>query len=336
MIAAAKTIPEHGNAPDDATLIEIYRRSALIRKCGERLVATIRAGRITAPYYSPRGQEVVAAAMAVTLDDSDYSVTIYRGLHDHLAKGVPLKELWAEYAGKATGSCKGKGGPMHITHPASGVVITTGIVGGGIPIANGLALASQVKGDGRVTMCSFGDGATNIGAFHEALNMAGVWKLPVVFLCQNNLYAEHTSFKNGTGSENIAMRAASYGMPGIEVNGNDPIEMWRTARDAVARARSGEGPTLIEAKTFRFEGHGLGDDGHYIPKEEMAAAIAADPVPALRLRLLHACYATEKELQVIEEKIAADIAEAEAYAIAQPYPEVDELGRDVFALEVQP
>ena len=324
------------NDPDGATLIEIYRRSALIRKCGERLVATIKAGRITAPYYSPRGQEVVASAMAVNLRESDYSVTIYRGLHDHLAKGVPLKELWAEYAGKAAGSCKGKGGPMHITHPASGVVITTGIVGGGIPIANGLALASQVKGDGRVTMCSFGDGATNIGAFHEALNMAGVWKLPVVFLCQNNLYAEHTSFANGTGSANIAMRAASYGMPGVEVNGNDPVAMWRAARDAVDRARSGDGPTLIEAKTFRFEGHGLGDDGHYIPKEEMAAALAADPVPLLRARLVDGGYASEDEVAAVEDRIAADIAEAEAYAIAEPFPDLNELGRDVFALEVQP
>ena len=185
-------------------------------------------------------------------------------------------------------------------------------------------------------MCSFGDGATNIGAFHEALNMAGVWKLPVVFLCQNNLYAEHTSFANGTGSANIAMRAASYGMRGIEVDGNDPVAMWRAATDAVARARAGEGPTLIEAKTFRFEGHGLGDDSHYILKAEFAAALAKDPVPLLRRRLIDGGLAQEAEIAAMEDKIAADVAEAEAFAIASPHPALAELGRDVFDEEILP
>jgi pyruvate dehydrogenase E1 component alpha subunit len=330
------TSPRTSNAPDGDTLVEIYRRAQLIRHCGEQFLKTIRAGRIQAPYYSPRGQEVLAAATMVTLAADDYVVTIYRGLHDQLAKGVPLKELWAEYAGKASGSCKGKGGPMHITHPASGVVVTTGVVGSGIPIANGLALASQVNGDGKIALTSFGDGATNIGAFHEALNLASVWKLPVIFLCQNNLYAEHTSFANGTGCENIAMRAASYGMPGVQVNGNDAVAMYRAAADAVARARAGEGPTLIEARTFRFEGHILGDDSHYIPKEEMAAAIAADPVPALRRQIVAAGYATDEALDAIEDQIVVDVAEALAYAIAEPYPDVAELGRDVLDVEIVP
>jgi pyruvate dehydrogenase E1 component alpha subunit len=272
----------------------------------------------------------------VNLRDDDYVVTIYRGLHDHLAKGVPLKALWAEYAGRATGSCKGKGGPMHITHPASGVVVTTGVVGSGIPIANGLALASQINGDGRVAISSFGDGATNIGAFHEALNLAAVWKLPVVFLCQNNLYAEHTSFALGTGSANIAVRGSSYGMPGVEVNGNDPVEMYRVAREAGARARAGEGPTLIEAKTFRFEGHILGDTSHYIPKEEMAAALAADPVPALRQRLIDGGIASEEELAAMEAAITEDIAIAREAALADPFPDAAELARDVLDVEIVP
>ena len=322
------------NAPDDTMLLEIYRRAALIRRCGEQILKTIRAGRITAPYYSPRGQEVLAAATMINLNPDDYVVTIYRGLHDHLAKGVPLKELWAEYAGKAAGSCKGKGGPMHITHPASGVVVTTGVVGSGIPIANGLALASQVNGDGRVALTSFGDGATNIGAFHEALNLASVWKLPVVFLCQNNLYAEHTSFANGTGSEDIAIRAQSYGMPGVKVNGNDPVAMWQVAKTAIERARNGDGPTLIEARTFRFEGHILGDDSHYIPKEEMAAAIEADPVPALRRRLIEGGIADEAALAAMEARIDADIDAARTYALEQPYPDVAELNRDVLDVEI--
>jgi acetoin:2,6-dichlorophenolindophenol oxidoreductase subunit alpha len=324
------------NGPDGRTQIEIYRRMTLIRQCADKLASVIRSGRIAAPYYSPRGQEAIAAAMSVNLLPTDYVVTIYRGLHDHLAKGVPLKELWAEYAGRATGSCKGKGGPMHITHPASGVVVTTGIVGSGIPIANGLAWASQVKGDGRVTVSNFGDGASNIGAFHEALNLASLWKLPVVFLCQNNRYAEHTSFANGTAVANVADRAASYQMPGVIVDGNDPIAMWKASRTAVERARSGDGPTLLEAKTFRFDGHVFGDAGEYIPKDEYRAAWAADPVPRFRTRLIELGTASGEQLQLIEQEIAAQIVEAVQFALDSPYPEASELGRDVLLEEVTP
>src|SRR3546814_776733 len=156
---------------------------------------------------------------------------------------------------------------MHITHPESGVVVTTGIVGSGIPIANGLALAAQVRGEDRVAVTNFGDGASNIGAFHEALNLAAIWKLPVIFLCHNNRYAEHTKYENCTAVDSVATRGGSYTMPSVSVDGNDPVEMWRASRDAVARARSGGGPTLIEARTFRFEGHNYGDPGHYRSEE---------------------------------------------------------------------
>ncbi|MET0369792.1 MAG: thiamine pyrophosphate-dependent enzyme, partial [Sphingobium sp.] len=169
-----------------------------------------------------------------------------------------------------------------------------------------------------------------------ALNLAAVWKLPTIFLCQNNLYSEHTSFANCTGSENIAVRAAAYGMPGILVNGNDAVAMYRAAAEAVERARSGGGPTLIEARTFRFEGHILGDTSPYIPKEEMDAAIAADPVPALRRQIVAAGYATDEALDAMEDKIVADVAEALAYAIAEPLPDIAELGRDVLDVEIVP
>jgi acetoin:2,6-dichlorophenolindophenol oxidoreductase subunit alpha len=241
--------------PDRKTLLEMYRKAALIKQNDERFRSVIKAGVLVMPYYSARGQEIIPAAVSVNLNQDDYVVTIYRGIHDSIAKGVPLKPLWAELAGRVTGTCKGKGGPMHITHPASGVMVTTGIVGSSMPIANGLAWASQLKGDGKVSVANFGDGAANIGAFHEALNLASLWKLPVVFVCQNNGYAEHTKYEYGTAVANIADRAASYTMPGFTVDGNDPIAMWRVARDAIARARSGQGPTLIEAKTFRFFGH---------------------------------------------------------------------------------
>ena len=322
------------NEPSQSTLVEIYRKAMLIRLCSERVILAIRTGKIKTPYYSPRGQEIVASAMAVNLNTEDYLITIYRGIHDHLAKGVPLKEMWAEFAGRATGSCKGKGGPMHITHPASGVMVTTGIVGGGIPIANGLGLASQIRGDGRVTVTNFGDGTSNIGAFHESLNLASLWKLPVIFLCQNNQYAEHTSFAAGTAVENIADRASSYNMVGVSVDGNDPVAMWRASAEAVARARAGDGPTLIEAKTFRFEGHVFGDPGHYIPKSELEAAIAADPVPALRARLIDMGAADETSLLALEDRIKREINEAVELALAAPYPAPEELHRHVFAEEL--
>ncbi len=186
------------SVPSKAVLVDMYRRMTLIKQNDERFRATIMAGKIVAPYYSPRGQEVIPSAVSVNLRDTDYICTIYRGIHDMLAKGVPLKQLWAEIAGKVTGTCKGKGGPMHITHPASGVMVTTGIVGSSMPIANGLALAAQIRGEDRVAVAYFGDGASNIGAFHESLNMASVWKLPVVFVCQNNRYGEHTQYEVAT------------------------------------------------------------------------------------------------------------------------------------------
>ncbi|MDB6107502.1 MAG: hypothetical protein JWO52_7501 [Gammaproteobacteria bacterium] len=324
---------EVSSGPDLATLSEIYRRVMLIKLCDERLRAVIKSGKIASVHYSPRGQEVIAAAMTVNLSPEDYYVTIYRGLHDHLAKGVPLKQLWAEYAGRATGTCKGKGGPMHITHPESGVVVTTGVVGSGLPIANGLAFASQIKGDGRVTVTNFGDGASNIGAFHEALNLASLWKLPVIFVCQNNAYAEHTKYENCTTVANVAERGSSYTMRSVTVDGNDPVEMWKASRDAVAHARAGKGPTLLEARTFRFEGHLNGDPGHYIPKEEYAAAKARDPVPLLRARLL-SDGVSGTDLDAIESKIADDLNEAVEFALTSPWPDVAELGRDVYREEV--
>jgi pyruvate dehydrogenase E1 component alpha subunit len=190
-----------------------------------------------------------------------------------------------------------------------------------------------LKKTGQVTVCNFGDGATNIGAFHEALNLASLWKLPVVFVCQNNLYAEHTKYAFGTSSRTIADRAIAYGMKGVEVNGNDALEMWRAARDAVERARQGEGPTLLEAKTFRFRGHLLGDDSHYIPKDEMAAAMAVDPLPRYRAWLVEQGHATDGALTDIEETNAAAIEEAVQFALASPFPDSAELDTDVYALE---
>ena len=320
--------------PDRRTLIDIYRRMTLIKQNDERFRAVIKSGKIVAPYYSPRGQEAIPAAVSVLLTNEDYICTIYRNVHDMLAKGVPMRELWAEYAGKATGTCKGKGGPMHITHPASGVMVTTGIVGSSMPIANGLALAAQIRGEKRIAVAYFGDGASNIGAFHEALNLAAVWKLPVLFVCQNNGYGEHTRYEVATSVARISDRAASYRIPGVTVDGNDPVAVYAAAQTAIERARSGAGPTLLEACTFRFQGHVFGDADSYMQPGEKEAAMKKDPVPQFRAWLTAQGHASDAELAALEAGIDSEIEAAVQFALGSPNPDLGELQRDVLAEQV--
>jgi acetoin:2,6-dichlorophenolindophenol oxidoreductase subunit alpha len=317
-----------------ATLMSIYRTAITIRQCDERFLAMLTAGEIAITYYSPRGQEVISAATAAHLTREDYVVTTYRGLHDHIAKGVPLPQLWAEFLGRAAGTCKGKGGPMHITHPASGLMVTTGLVGAGLPIANGFALSSLMRQDGRVTVCNFGDGATNIGAFHEALNLATLWNLPIVFVCQNNQYGEKTPFASHTKADSVATRGSSYAMRSVTVDGNDATAMYAAADEAIDLARRGAGPTLIEALTFRFRGHNFGDDSSYIPAGQMAAAAERDSVPRLRALLLAEGHATEADLAGLEKDVAAAIDEAVEFALASPFPDAEENRRDIYRDEV--
>lgn len=318
---------------DSAILLDIYKKAALLKANDERARKVILSGQIAMVYYSYRGQEIIPSVMGNVLRDDDTICTIYRGIHDMLGKGFPLRPLWAELAGRSTGSCKGKGGPMHLTYPPKGIMVTTGIVGSSAPIANGLAWAAQLDKSDRVSVCTFGDGASNIGAVHEAMNLASVWKLPTIFVCQNNLFAEHTTFEKMTGGQNVASRAEGYGMPGVRVDGNDPEAMYSAFAEAVARARAGEGPTLLECMTFRFFGHNFGDDDSYIPPAQKAAAMEADPVPRLRARLIADRLATEEELAAIEADIEAQIDDAVEFALASPWPEPDDLRFDVFETE---
>ena len=317
--------------PPSNVLLDIYRRMTTIKTNDTRIIAAMKAGRLTMPYYSGRGQECIPAAVSVLLSKEDYLVTIYRGIHDMIGKGVPAKLIWAELAGRSTGTCKGKGGPMHVTHPESGCMVTTGVVGSGMPIACGLALAAQVRGEKRVTVTNFGDGASNIGAFHESINLASVWKLPVIFMCQNNRYAEHTAYAKGTSVESIADRAKSYAIPGVRVDGNDPVAVYHAARTAIDRARAGEGPTLIEAMTFRFNGHLMGDMGEYIPKPEYAAAVAADPYPRYRQWLVDNKHSSAAALDKIDAEVDAEIEAAVKFAFDSPLTDVAELSRDIYA-----
>ena len=311
-------------------LTQIFTTATRIKVCDEKFRWLILTGQVSAQYYSPRGQEIVSASIGALLRPTDYMVTTYRGLHDQLAKGVPMRELWAEFFGRATGSCKGKGGPMHITHPDSGLMVTTGIVGSGLPIANGLALAAQLQGTDQVTVVNFGDGATNIGAFHEACNLAALWKLPVVFCCHNNRYAEHTSFEDGTSVDRVADRAASYRMPGVRVDGNNPVEMYEAARTAVERARAGEGPTLLEAMTFRFYGHQMSDQNEYMKPGELERERAADPVLTFRKWLIDQDVLAESDIEAIEAQAKSEVQSAFEFAEASPLPDLSEALTDVY------
>jgi TPP-dependent pyruvate/acetoin dehydrogenase alpha subunit len=321
-------------SPDAATQLDIFRRMLRIERNDDATRTQIRRGRITAPYYSARGQECIPATVSNLLNKDDKICTIYRGIHDMVAKDMPLRPLWAEIMGRVDGTCKGKGGPMHLTHPETGVMVTTGIVGSSMPIANGFGWAALLDGSKQVTVAYFGDGASNIGAFHEALNLASVWKLPVIFVCQNNGFAEHTRYENGTGCEFIAQRAAGYGMPGYTVDGNDPFDLYAHAHAAIERARNGEGPTLLECKTFRFMGHVFGDADSYMTKEEKDAAMADDPLPKFRQKLIDSGVATEAELAKLQADIEAEVQDAIEFGQASEPPSVDELRRDVFAEEI--
>jgi pyruvate dehydrogenase E1 component alpha subunit len=310
----------------------MYRTMRTIAYTDERIRGLLMQGKALITYYSPRGQEAIPAAVSAALRIDDYLATNYRGMHDTIAKGAPLAEVLAEILGKATGTCKGKGGIMHLTDPASGVMVTSGVVGAGLPIANGMALGSKLKGEDRVTVCNFGDGATNIGAFHESLNLAAVWRLPVVFVCQNNEYGEFTPRMDSMNIKRISDRADAYVMVGETVDGNDPDEVYRAAVTAVARARAGDGPTLIEATTYRFMGHIFGlDQMAYMPREEYEAAVAADPVPAYRARLIGEGVLDEDTMAALEAEVKAEVDVAVTFALDSPVPDVAQSLTDVFA-----
>jgi TPP-dependent pyruvate/acetoin dehydrogenase alpha subunit len=313
----------------------IYALMVLMKSADDRLSKGIGTGEFMCVYWPSRGQEAIAAAMGVTLREDDQLVTTYRGLHDLIGKGVPLEEIYGEMMGRTIGASRGKGGTMHIAKPEKGVMLSTGIVGAGPPVGVGLAMAAQRKGIDRVTVVSFGDGATNTGSFHEAANMAALWDLPMVFVCQNNLYAEMTPTADTMKIEHVADRAAGYGMPGIRVDGNDPLAVAEVLAEAIARARNGDGPTFIECVTFRFRGHYFGDRMSYIPSEQLEAAMAADPVPAFRRTLIESDLASDDELSGIDEGALTAVEEALKAVLAAEAPTIEELDKDVYATPIR-
>lgn len=316
----------------DAELaISIFRTMVRIQACDKAIQRGLTAGALQFQYYPCGGQEAIPAAIAPLINRDDFFVTTYRGIHDVVAKGTPMAEIIAEMYGREGGTSKGKGGPMHLSDPHSGLMVTTGIVGAGAPIANGLALAEQIRESGCVTLCSFGDGAANIGAVHEALNMAALWSLPVVFVCQNNLYAEYTDFGQSTRVGSLADRGAGYAMASASVDGTDPEAVHAAASEAIARARSGDGPTLLECIAPRLQGHSFGSDESHMDAELLASGKANPPLARFRARLLKESWASEEVLTAIESEAAAEVAAAQEAAENSPEPASIEAFEDVYA-----
>lgn len=322
---------EDTTRPSDSELARMYTTMATISVCEAQTVGAVRAGRLNAAVYPVRGLEAVCAAIAVLIEPTDYMVSTYRNLGDAIAKGVPVGEVVAESYGRMGGTSKGKGGPMHLADVRCGLMATSGIVGGGIPIAVGLGLAAQLDNEGQIAVTTFGDGATSIGAFHEATNMAALWKLPIVFVCQNNQWGEHTALAEYTANPVLAERAAAYGMRSVQVDGFDPIATWRVMREAFHDARSGAGPVFVEALTYRLGPHSAASDAGYMPKEEFAAAMERDPTPSFRRWLLENGMLTEQALAEIDESVKSAVADAMRFAEESPTPPFEELYEDVFA-----
>ncbi|MDE3140015.1 MAG: thiamine pyrophosphate-dependent dehydrogenase E1 component subunit alpha, partial [Acidobacteriota bacterium] len=277
------------------------------------------------------GQEAIAAGFAAAMRSDDYTFATYRGHAHTLARGVPMTPVLAELMGRTNGLMAGKGGSMHLTSVEHGVMGSYAIIGAHLPIACGAAWSAQYRGTDQVAVCFFGDGSTNIGAFHEALNFAAIWKLPVVFVCENNLWMEYTRTTEITAVPNPAAdRASAYGLESIIVDGNDVDAVYAVASAAIERARAGEGPSLIEALTYRHGGHSRADPGKYRPDEEVAQWLAKDPIPMYHARLL-AEGASEELLVQIELEVAAEVDRATEEAKAGPTPGADLLMKDVWA-----
>lgn len=314
--------------------LEAYRRMIRIRKFEEEGSRLFKMGQIPGAYHASIGQEatIVGSCMALRTDDT---MTGTHRSHGHpIGKGADLRGLMAELMGKQTGVCKGRGGSMHLADRSVGIIGESAIVGGGIPLATGCGLSAKVRGTDQVTLCFFGDGAVNQGTFHESLNMASIWKLGVIYLCENNGYAITTSLEKSHGQPSIAKRAESYGIPGVLVDGQDLQAVYSATSEGVARARSGGGPTLIEARTYRFDEHEIGlvvPGEPYRSQDEVRSQIADhDPIQLFRSFLL-ASGCTLEEIQALDFEVTRDIRDAIAFGEHSALPRPESLADDLYS-----
>lgn len=319
---------------DPAALREALRKMHLIRRFEEGAEESYMRGLIHGTMHLSIGQEASAVGVCMPLRPDDQITSTHRG-HGHcIAKGADVKRMFAEFFGKTTGYCKGRGGSMHIADVAGGNLGANGIVAGGIPIAVGAALSARKLGNGKVVVSFFGDGANNEGAFHEALNMASIWKLPVVFVCENNGYGMSTSTARSTAVKNVADRAGAYSMPGVIVDGNDFSAVAQASSEAVARARAGEGPTLIESKTYRYRGHSKSDRNRYRSKEEIEDWMAnRDPIALFEAGMKEFGVIDEAGIAAIREEVKREIEAGIEFAKASPAPAIADVARYVYTGE---
>ena len=313
-------------------LLEFYRTMVRIRTFEEKAAECFTKGMLAGNIHLSIGQEAAEAGAFAAIGPQDYFTSTHRGHGHAIARGADPKLAMAELFGKKTGYCKGKGGSMHIADMEKmNHLGANGIVGGGQPISAGSALASKIMGDDSVTVGCFGDGSTNQGTFHESLNMASIWKLPIIFVCENNHYGISMSQDRHQAIKDVADRGAAYNIPGIAVDGNDPLAVYEAASEAVSRARAGKGPTLLECKTYRQHGHFEGDPAIYKPKEEQEAWLAKDPLPRFAQFLAENGVLTAEELAEIDAQVAKEVEDAIVFADAQPIPTLESAVVDVYS-----
>ena len=314
-----------------ADLLEFYRQMLLIRKVEERLSQLFLEGTIPGTLHQSLGQEAVAVGVCRALRETDVITSTHRPHGHALAKGVSLPSFIAELLGKTSGCCKGRGGSMHVGDITKGMVPSIAIVGGGIPIATGMALAFKRRGEDHVAVSFTGDGGVAEGIFHEAVNMGAIWDLPVLYVIENNRYAASTHYSRNTKLEQLSGIAAAYGIPGVTIDGNDVLEVYETARTAVERARAGEGPTIIEAMTYRITGHNRRDPCNYMPEDERDQALKQEPVKRFEEVLLRDGHAEAALLAEIQTELESEIEAAIETALAAPDPDPEEAFLYVYA-----
>lgn len=313
----------------EAQFLNLYRKLSMIRRFEEKVDELFRQGRIKGAIHVSVGEEAVAVGVAEALKEKDLVMATHRG-HGHcIAKGGDISRMMAELFGRSTGYCRGKGGSMHIIDVKKGMLGAVGIVGAGLPIATGVGVAIKMQKTGQVCACLFGDGASNGGMFHEALNVAALWKLPIVFVCENNLYGLSVSMKKSSAVKDIAVRAKAYDIPGVVVDGMDVLAVWKATEKAVKRARDGKGPSLLECKTYRFLGHSRGDPpyGPYRIQEELEAWKRRDPLSLLIKR----GGLTSNEVERIDKEVSEVVEESVRFAAESPEPDVGVALEDIYA-----
>jgi len=318
---------------DKDRALELYRKMVLIRRFEERLYQLFLTRPMPGSMHQYNGQEAVAVGVCAHLKKDDYITSTHRG-HGHcIAKGAPTRAIMAEMFAKKTGCCRAMGGSMHIADFSMGMLGATGIVGSGIPVAVGAAWSCQYRESGQVVVSFFGEGASNEGAFHEALNLAGVWKLPVVFVCENNVYGFSTHYRRVTSVEHVADRASSYGLPGNVVDGMDLHEVYRVAGEALDRARKGNGPTLVECKTYRYMGHSRFEKASYRREDEVEEWKKRDPISSFGTFLRDQLRVPEEEVEGILDSVEKELDDAVRYAEESPDPEPQDYRQYIFAPE---